>query len=164
MSLMEEQQEWDELLASIPLDTPTTEAANMIAGKVADAIQAQREWAHERRTEALHAGFARQWRAHVQRQRPKTATKQGVVKGVGGVKRRNGNVTAFVQVPLDQMTREELTDYHAMYASNLSTLSANAKAVKRLLDVMDRCPTAKTPAEACQLLDLDLDKVLAGAA
>lgn len=164
MSHLDDQAEWDELLAQIPLDAPTRDAAAQLADLLSDAVQAQRPWAKQRIGEAIHAGLSRTWRSHVQKQRPRAHTKQGDVKTVGGIRRRVNGVTAYVQVPLDEMSQEELVAYRAMHVSNLQTISANAAVVDRLLDVMQRCPQASSPAEACDRLGLDLDAVMAGAA
>jgi hypothetical protein len=85
-----EQQEWDALLASIPTDLPTREAAHKLANLLADAVQAQRPWARQRLNEAMHVGLAKAWRGHVQKQRPKVKTKNGSVKGIGGIRRSVG--------------------------------------------------------------------------
>lgn len=159
-----EQQEWDALLASIPTDLPTRDAANRLAGLLADAVQAQRPWARQRLNEAMHAGLAKAWRSHVQKQRPKVKTKNGDVKGIGGIRRAVGNRTEYVQVPLDEMSFDELVQYRAMHVSNLTTLAENARVVERLLDLQDKAPKAKTPAEACRKLGLDPAAVMAGAA
>lgn len=164
MTIMTEQQEWDELLASVPLDTPTSEAASKLADLLHDAIQAHRPWARQRLNEAIHSGLAKTWRSHVQKQRPRAKSKTGDVKAIGGVKRTIGAEVVYVQVPLEQMTRDELGQYRGMYLGNLSTLGANIKAVERLIKIMDDCPTARTAGEACELLDLDITRVLAGAA
>ena len=164
MTILTEQQEWDELLAQIPLDTPTSEAAHKLAGLLSDAIQAQRPWARQRLNEALHAGLTKSWRSHVQKSRPKVKTKGGDVKGVGGVRRLHNGRTSYVQVPLDMMSFSELVQYRAMHVSNLTTLAANAKVVEALLELQDKAPTALTPAEACALLGLDPADVMAGVA
>ena len=162
--ILTEQQEWDELVAQIPLDTPTKDAAAKLTDLLHDAIQAQRPWARQRLNEAIHAGLAKSWRSHVQKQRPKARTKHGAVKAVGGVKRTMGAEVAFVQVPLEQMTLDELNQYRSMYVGNLSTLGANIRAVDRLIKAMAGCPEAKTAGEACEHLGLDVERVLAGAA
>ena len=159
-----EQQEWDALLASIPTDLPTREAANRLAGLLADAVQAQRPWARQRLNEAMHAGLAKAWRSHVQKQRPKIKTKRADVKGVGGIRRTVDGATAYVQVPLDEMTFEELVQYRAMHVSNLETCAENARVVERLLALQDKAPKAQTPADACRKLGLDPAAVMSGAA
>lgn len=164
MTILTEQQEWEELLAQIPLDLPTREAANRLGDLLADAAQAQRTWARQRLNEALHSGLTKQWRSHVQKQRPKIKTSNGEVKAVGGIRRTNGGAPEYVQVPLDLMTFEELHAHRAMHISNLRTLAMNAKVVERLLALRDKCPTAKTPAEACRKLGLDPADVMGGAA
>ncbi len=164
MTILTEQQEWDELLAQIPLDTPTREAANRLGDLLSDAIQAQRPWARQKLNEALHSGLAKQWRSHVQKQRPKVKTKGATVKAVGGIRRSKGGAPEYVQVPLDEMSFSELREHRAMHISNLRTLAANAKVVERLLALQDKCPKAKTPAEACQKLGLEPGDVMAGAA
>lgn len=137
MTILTEQQEWDELLASVPLDMPTRDAANRIADLLTDAIQAQRPWARQR--------LLRGWQ-------------------VGGVRRETGGEVAYVQVPLDLMSPDELGRYRAMHVSNLKTLAENAKVVERLIDLLEKCPTARNAAEACQQLGLDVADVMAGAA
>lgn len=164
MTILTEQQEWDELLSKVPLDTPTRDAANMLGELLSDAVQAQRPWARQRLNEALHAGLTKSWRSHVQKQRPKVRTKQGDVKGVGGIRRMCDGQETYVQVPLDAMSFEELVRYRAMHITNLQTLSANAKVVEALLGLADKAPAARTPAEACELLGLDVADVMAGAA
>jgi len=164
MTIMTEQQEWDELLSQIPLDTPTRDAAAKLTDLLHDAIQAQRPWARQRLNEAIHAGAAKAWRSHVQKQRPRARSKQGAVKSVGGVKRTVGAEVAFVQVPLEDMTHAELLQYRGMYVGNLSTLGANIRAVDRLLEIMGGCPGAKTAGEACDRLGIEVGDVLAGAA
>lgn len=159
-----EQQEWDALLAQIPTDLPTREAANRLAGLLADAVQAQRPWARQRLNEAMHAGLAKAWRSHVQKQRPKVKTKNGDVKGIGGIRRSVGDRTEYVQVPLDSMTFDELVQYRAMHVSNLTTLAENARVVERLLELQDKAPKAQTPADACRKLGLDPAAVMSGAA
>jgi len=159
-----EQQEWDALLAQIPTDMPTRDAANKLAELLADAVQAQRPWARQRLNEAMHAGLAKAWKSHVQKQRPKVKTKNGSVKGVGGIRRDIGDRTAYVQIPLDEMSFDELVQYRAMHVSNLTTLAENAKVVDRLLALQDKAPAAKTPKAACRKLGLDPVDVMAGAA
>ena len=147
MTVLTEQQEWDELVSRIPIDTPTREAANMLGELLADAVQAQRPWARQRLNEALHAGLSKVWRSHVQKSRPKVRTKQGEVKSVGGIRRMKDGQQTYVQVPLDAMSFEELVQYRAMHVSNLQALSANTKVVERLLALRDRCPKAQTAAD-----------------
>jgi hypothetical protein len=159
-----EQQEWDALLASIPTDLPTRDATNRLANLLADAVQAQRPWARQRLNEAMHAGLAKSWKAHVQKQRPKVKTKNGTVKGVGGIRRAVQGRSQFVQVPLDAMSFEELSSYRAMHVSNLKTLKENATVVERLLALHEKVPTAATPADACKVLGIDPADVMAGAA
>lgn len=159
-----DQQEWDALLAQIPTDLPTRDATNRLAALLADAVQAHRPWARQRLNEAMHAGLAKSWKAHVQKQRPKVRTKNGTVKGVGGIRRAVEGRSQFVQVPLDTMSFEELSAYRAMHISNLKTLRENAEVVERLLALHDRVPTASTPADACKVLGVDPADVMAGAA
>lgn len=159
-----EQQEWDALLASIPADLPTRDAAHRLAGLLEDAIQARRPWARQRLNEALHAGLAKTWRSHVQKQRPKVRTKNGSVKGIGGIRRAVGDRTEYVQIPLDEMTFDELVQYRAMHVSNLTTLAENARVVERLLALREQAPRSLTPKAACRRLGLDPAAVMAGVA
>lgn len=159
-----EQQEWDALLASIPTDLPTREAAHKLANLLADAVQAQRPWARQRLNEAMHVGLAKAWRSHVQKQRPKVKTKNGSVKGIGGIRRSVGDRTTYVQIPLDEMSFEELVQYRAMHVSNLTTAAESAKVVERLLELQAKAPGAKTPRAACRKLGIDPADVMAGAA
>lgn len=157
-----EQQEWDALLAQIPTDLPTRDAANRLAELLADAVQAQRPWARQRLNEAMHAGLAKSWRSHVQKRRPKVKTKNGDVKGIGGVRRNVNGQPAYVQVPLDEMSFEELSRYRAMHVSNLTTIAENARVVERLLALQEQAPKARTPKAACRKLGLDPADVMAG--
>lgn len=164
MSHLDDQAEWDELLAQIPLDIPTRDAVKRLSALLADAVQAHRPWAKSRMEDALLAGLSGTWKRHVQKQRPRIRTDHGDVKTIGGVRRERDGRSAFVQVPLDEMSFEELVAYRAMHVSNLTTLAENAKVTDRLLKLHDRCPTAATPAEACEQLGLDPADVMAGAA
>ncbi len=165
MTIMSEQEEWDDLLAQVPLDATTGEAAAKLLALLNDAVQAQRPWAKDRLNEAVLAGLSKTWRAHVQKQRPKLKTRYGNVKQVGGAKRRrvDGNVI-HVQIPFDLMTFEELAQHRDMEARNRRALAENVKAQDRLLALHDKVPSAKTPAEACRKLGLDPADVMAGAA
>lgn len=163
-SIIDSEREWGDLLDTIPTDIPTRDAAAMLADKLGDAVQAQRPWARTKLAEATHAGLAKTWRSHVQKQRPKVKTKRGNVKTVGGIKRVADGEVAYVQVPLDGMAPEELARYRTMFVANLQVSAATVKVLDRLIELCEKCPTARNAAEACEKLGLDLADVMAEAA
>lgn len=161
---MSEQAEWDDLLASIPVETPSRQAVTRLGELLHDAVQAHRPWATDRLNAAVRVGLSHEWRRHTQSRRPKIETGGGSIKSVGGVRRDVGGESGFVQLPLDGMFREDLVQYKAMHLKYVRSSAATVRVVDRLIDALDRCPQATTPREAAELLGEDIDAVMAGAA
>ena len=69
-----------------------------------------------------------------------------------------------MQIPLDEMSFEELVQYRAMHVANPTTAAESAKVVERLLELQAKAPGAKTPRAACRKLGLNPADVMAGAA
>lgn len=165
MTVLDDQREWDELIAQIPLDTPVGDAARALADLLHDAVQAQRPWAKERLRSAMLAGLSKTWTAHTKKQRADIPTKTGTVKAIGGAKRRDaaGNLV-HLQLPFDLMPFEELAQHRDMEATAGRSISENVRVQDRLLALREKVPTAKNAAEACEQLGLDPADVMAGAA
>lgn len=166
----DERVEYDALLAEVCRTADATEdRINIYEAKIADAVQAQRFWAGDVDRDARRTGYREQIKGWLKRTRvvvnlgERNVSKASVV----GVKRvRDGHVYD-AQVMFEVMTWQEINAKRIDSLRQVATYSDSVAMYDRLLALRDLAEgkgSARTPAEACDLLGIALTDYLQAAA
>lgn len=169
----DERAERDHLFVVAGIDPQTNrprrndEIKDQLLDALRSAEQAGRGWASWLMEEALRDGLLKAWKrwddTHNARH---TVGLDGVSHSVAsrrGMRSRteDGRVV-YRREQVELMTREDLELGLDGCDARIGAELINREMFLRLLKLMDRAPTARTPVEACELLGEDLDDVLRG--
>lgn len=142
--------------------TATATAVDRLRSILADAQQAQEKWPALLIDEAIDRGLAIALKRHRTATRPKAEGRRGRINGVVGV-----NVVTstggeeWQQLPLDDLTRGHLDAQLAVRSKQRDASTKALAALRRLIVLLERHPSANTVGEALTLEGVSLDDWLA---
>lgn len=161
----ESREEYDALMAEVVSEADSTgERAALMDAKVADAIQAHRQWAMESEQAAKLDGYSRQIKDYLKRTRVVVALteKRSITKPatVGTKQMTSAGKWVDVQLPLEVLTFDQLRQKRGEYLRQRKSYDDNIAVADRLLALEEMSPGAVTPADACAAIGTSLEDYL----
>jgi hypothetical protein len=162
-----ERDEYEELLAEVCNATPdTSERLNLLEEKLNDAQQAHRGWAYSVSSQCRRFGLAKEISRFQDRNRALVSF-DGRLLSMPRVQSRRVEVAGEMTYQRELIvlwTWAELLDKRAEAIRASQTYTAKVGHYDRLLALREKAPGSATPAEAANVLGLDLDEYLGSAA
>lgn len=153
--------EYRAILEEVSAGTRSTgERAAHLQRLLADAEQAGRPWATAALDDAQLAGLAKTVKAHMKASSVVTI-KKAERSGVIGVRRNVNGTEQWHQVPLGDVTWDELESSTRLAKSNAKALSITVRIQQKLLKLREDHPTTRTIGEALAAVGQSLDEYLA---
>lgn len=163
----EERDEYEELLAEVVnASNDTTERLDLLETKLADAQQAHRPWAFSVARQCQRFGLGKEITRFQDRNRALVSF-DGRLLSMPSVQSRRvevDGVATYQRELIVLWTWEELRSKRREAIRSSETYTAKVNHYDRLLALAEKAPGTATPAEAADVLGLDLDEYLGTAA
>lgn len=164
----ESRAEYDQMMAEVVAGADGTgERAALMATKVDDAIQAHRQWAMELEQAARLDGYAEETKRYLKRTRVvinvgegEKARKVSKARVIGAKRETATGKWVDVQLPFELLTWDDLTAKQVECQQQRQSYSDTLALLGRMFSLKAKMPDSHGPAEAAELLGIDLDDYL----